>query len=216
LPPPWGATGFEPSVKLENKSIHLVDDARHTENEQSLLQARLRGIYDQDDTTFIVKYLINLAIKWNRLDSSTEVKKGRVQNVKEDTVHAVSKKVSGESEGSRGQGISDTFQIRLQEIYGQDSSASMERDFMELAKEWNDSGSKYQGIDLRLQNKAVYTVGVQEGVETGALSENGGAASFQARLQGLYGQPEEPDKERNFMILAKAWNASCRVQCMRS
>jgi len=70
---------------------------------------------------------------------------------------------------------------------------------MKLAKEWNESG---------LQNEAVYTIGVHEGVGTGVLSKNGGVADFQARLQGLYGQLEEPDKERNFMILAKAWNKS--------
>jgi len=65
-----------------------------------VLQARLRGIYEQVDTTCIEKDLIDLAIKWNRLDSSTEVEKGRVQKVREDTVYVVSKKVSGEYEGS--------------------------------------------------------------------------------------------------------------------
>jgi len=83
---------------------------------------------------------------------------------------------------------------------------------MKLVKEWNDSGSKDKGIDLKLKNEAVYTVGDQEGVETGVLSKNGGVADFQARLQGLYDQPEEPDKERNFMLLAKAWNASSPVR----
>jgi len=94
------------------------DGGRHTQNERSLLQARLRGIYDQDDTTFIEKDLIDLAIKWNRLDSSTEVEKGRVQKVREDTIYADNMKVSGESGGSPGQSISDTFQTRLQGLYG--------------------------------------------------------------------------------------------------
>jgi len=41
LPPPWGAKGFEPAVKENDKSVHLVDNGRHTQNERSLLQARL-------------------------------------------------------------------------------------------------------------------------------------------------------------------------------
>jgi len=45
-------------------------------------------------------------------------------------------------------------------------------------------------------------------VGTFFLSRSGGVADFKTRLQGLYGQPEEPDKEWNFMILAKAWNKS--------
>jgi len=60
LPPPWGATGFEPGVVLENKSIHLIEVGRHTQSERSSLQARLRGIYAQADTTFIEKDLIGL------------------------------------------------------------------------------------------------------------------------------------------------------------
>jgi len=36
------------------------------------------------------------------------------------------------------------------------------------------------------------------------VSKTGGVADFQSRLQDLYGEPEELDKERNFMILAKA------------
>jgi len=49
LPPPSGATGFEPAVRLENKSVHLVEAGRYSRNERSLLQARLFGIYDQED-----------------------------------------------------------------------------------------------------------------------------------------------------------------------
>jgi len=37
---------------------------------------------------------------------------------------------------------------------------------------------------------------------------NSGGVDFKARLQGLYGQPEEPNTERNFKLLAKAWNKS--------
>jgi len=34
------------------------------------------------------------------------------------------------------------------------------------------------------------------------LSKNGGVVDFQAGLQGLYGQPEEPDKvERNALLV---------------
>jgi len=69
------------------------------------------------------------------LDTTTEAEKGRLQKVTEDTIYAVSKNVSGESEDSQGQGISDTFQIRLLGIYGQNNSDDKERDFMKLAKE---------------------------------------------------------------------------------
>jgi len=171
-----------------------------------LLQARPQGIYYQGDTTFIEKDLIDLGIKWNRLESSTEVEKGRVQKVTENTVYAVRKKVSGEDGGSLWPSISNTFQTRLQGLYGQDNSADKEKDFMKLAKKWNDSSSKDKGIDLRLQNEAVYVVGKQQYGRTGAVSKNGGVADFQTRLQELYRQPEVPDEERNFMTLAKAWN----------
>jgi len=40
------------------------------------------------------------------------------------------------------------------------------------------------------------------------VSKNGGVADFETRLQELYRQPGEPVKERDFMILAKAWNKS--------
>jgi len=161
------------------------------------------GIYDQVNTTFIEKNLIDLAIKWNKMDSSTEFEKGRVQKGTEDTIYAVSIRVPWMSEGSSWQGISDTFQTKLQGLYGQDNSANKDRNFMELAKDWNDSGSQDKGSDLRLQNDAVYVVGKEEDDRTGVLSKNGGVADFQAGLQGLYGQPEEPNKEQDFMILAK-------------
>jgi len=124
-----------------------------------LLQARLWGIYDQGDTSFIEKDPINLAIKWNRLESSTEVEKGRVQKVTEDTVYSVRKEVSGEGEDSPWQSISNKFLTRLQGLYGQDNTANKEKDFMKLAKDWNDSGSNDKGRDLRLRNEAVYPVG---------------------------------------------------------
>jgi len=57
---------------------------------------------------------------------------------------------------------------------------------------------------------AVHVVGKEEYV-TKVASETGGVADFQTRLQGLYDQPEKPDMERNFIILAKAWNASSPV-----
>jgi len=79
---------------------------------------------------------------------------------------------------------------------------------MKLAKEWNNSGSKDKGLDLRLQNEAGYVVEKEVYVRTGGVSKNGGVADFQSRLQDLYRQPEELDKEGNFMILAKAWNVS--------
>jgi len=89
LPPPWGTTGFEPRVGLENESIPVIEVDRHAQNERSLLQARLRRIYDQVDTNFIEKDLIDLAIKWNRLDSSMEFEKVRLRKKTEDTVYTV-------------------------------------------------------------------------------------------------------------------------------
>jgi len=90
LPPPWGGTGFEPRVGLENQSLHIIKEDPQIQNERSLLQARLRGIYDQADTTFIEKDLIGLAVQWNRFLSSREVEKGRV-----DTIYTVRKERSG-------------------------------------------------------------------------------------------------------------------------
>jgi len=43
--------------------------------------------------------------------------------------------VSGECGGSPWQRISDTFQTRLQGLYGQDNTANKEKDFMKLAKD---------------------------------------------------------------------------------
>jgi len=83
------------------------------------------------------------------LDTSTDIEKGRLLKTTE--VYAVSKEGSGEDGGSPQQSIYDTFQTKLQGLYDQNNTASKERDFMKLAKEWNNS---------RLQNEAVYTVGV--------------------------------------------------------
>jgi len=78
---------------------------------------------------------------------------------------------------------------------------------MKSAKEWNDSGSKARERDLEIQNEAIHVVRNEEYEKTGVLCENGVVADFQTRLQELYRQPEEPDKERNFMTLAKAWKS---------
>jgi len=61
LPPPWGTTGLEPRVVLEKESVRVIQDGRHIQNKWSLLQARLQGIYNQDETPFIEKDLIKLA-----------------------------------------------------------------------------------------------------------------------------------------------------------
>jgi len=50
VPPPLGATGFEPPVVLEKESVFVIQTGRHIQNEQSLLQARLQEIYSQDET----------------------------------------------------------------------------------------------------------------------------------------------------------------------
>jgi len=55
--------------------------------------------------------------------------------------------------------ISDTFQSRLQGLYGQNNSAKEENDFMKLAKDWNESASKDQERDLGLQGEAIYVEG---------------------------------------------------------
>jgi len=45
-------------------------------------------------------------------------------------------------------------------------------------------------------------------VKTGVVSKNESGADFQARLKGLYGQTNEPDKEHKFIALPKEWNRS--------
>jgi len=126
LRPPWGATGFEPTVLLEKDSVRVIQNGRHEQNEQSSLQARLQGIYSQDETSFMEKDLIDLAFQWNKLDST-------------DTVHIIRKSGSWEDKGSPGQTISDTFRTRLHGLYSQDTSSDKEMNFMRLAKKWNNS-----------------------------------------------------------------------------
>jgi len=75
-----------------------------------------------------------------------------------ETVYAVRKDVSGEGSVTPGQSISDTFQTRLQGLYCQDDTAGKEKDFMKLAKEGNNSGSKDKEKEHRPQKKAVYAV----------------------------------------------------------
>jgi len=136
------------------------------------------------------------------LDSTSEVGDGRLQKVTEGTVHII-RKVSWESEGSPWQSISDTFQSRLQGLYSQDNTANKERDFMELAKEWNNSGSQDEERNLGRQDEAIYVLGNEEDVKTQGVSRNDSGINFVAMLQGLYGQPEGPNKEQNFMTLAR-------------
>jgi len=73
-------------------------------------------------------------------------------------------KVSWESGGSSWQSILDTFQTRLQRLYSQDNTANKERDFMQLAKEWNNSGSTKKGSNLEIQDETIYVVGNEENV----------------------------------------------------
>jgi len=171
-------TGFEPRAVFEKEFVRVIGAGRHLQNEGSLLQARLRGIYDQDDTMFIKKDLIDLAIKWNKLDSSKEVEKGRLQKVTGDTVYAVGKKNSGENERSPWQSISDTFQTRLQGLYSQNTSANKEMDFMQLVKEWNNSGSQDKGDDLDIHNETIFVIGNDENVRDTGMSRNKTEADF--------------------------------------
>jgi len=80
-------------------------------------------------------------MEYNGLNTENGVG-GRLQN---ETVYAVGKNVSGEGGGYPKQSISVTFQTRLQRLYCQDNTAGKERNFMKLAKEWIDSGSKDKG-----------------------------------------------------------------------
>jgi len=141
------------------------------------------------------------------LDSTLEVGNGRLQKGTEGTVHIIKKKVSWEDEDSPEQAISNVFQARLQGLYIQDNSTNKERDFMKLAKELNASASNDKERNFGLQSEIVYVVGQKEYV-TKDGSETDSLANFQARLQGLYSQPQESDKERHFKLLAKAWNKS--------
>jgi len=141
------------------------------------------------------------------LDSTPEVDSGRLQKV--NTVLTIKKSVSWEDEGSPQQSISDIFQIRLHGLYSQETTTNKEMNFMKLGKEWNDSGSQDEGIDLGIQNEKIYVLGKEEyGEEYVPKNESG--ANFQARVQGLYRQSKGPNNEQNFMLMAKKGNVcSC-------
>jgi len=63
LPPPWGSTGFEPRVGLEKESVRVIQGGQHVQNKRSMLQARLQGIYNQDESSVIEKDLTGLAFQ---------------------------------------------------------------------------------------------------------------------------------------------------------
>jgi len=200
LPPPWGAISFEPAVGLENKLVLLVKDGRHAQNERSLLQARLLGIYDQVDTTFIEKDLIGLAIEWNKLQSTTEVEKGRLQK---EAVYTVGKKdYAGDSGLIMNSGVAD-FQTRLQELYRLTEKPDKEQNFMILAKAWNASSSANEGIEQRLQNNEVYMVERSASLVDDGVSSRTEAPNVHARLKNLYEHAEQSEMERAYIRLAK-------------
>jgi len=201
LPPPWGTTGFVPRVGLEKESVPVLQDRRYIQNKRSLLQARLQEIYIQDDTTFIEKDLIGLAVQWNILDSTAEVAISRLQ--KKDTVHTIRKSVSGEGGGSPWQSISDTFQTKLQGLYSQNTTANKDMDLVKVAKEWDNSDSTEKGSDLVTPNETIHVVGNDENVRTTGMPKSESGAEFQARLQGLYGQHEGSNREHNLRTLPK-------------
>jgi len=140
------------------------------------------------------------------LDSISEVDSGRLQ--KANTVPTIRKSVSWEDGGSPWQSVSDTFQTRLHGLYSQNTTTKKEMNFMKLAKGWNNSGSKIEGRDLIIQDEAIYALGKEEYLKTAVGLENGGGADFQNMLQEVFRQPDEQDKERNFMTLVKEWNRS--------
>jgi len=65
---------------------------------------------------------------------------------------------AGEGGVSPWQSISDTLPTRLQGLYSQDNTANKERDFMKLAKELNNSGSKDEEKDLVIQDEDIYVL----------------------------------------------------------
>jgi len=154
LRPPWGATGFEPTVVLEKDSVCVIQNGRHEQNKRSSLQARLQGIYSQDETSFVEKDLIGLALQWNTLDST-------------DTGYIIRKSGSLKDKGSPGQIISDTFQTRLHGLYSQNPSPDKKMNFMRLVKEWNNSDSQDKDRKLSMENEKIYVLGEEEHVNTG-------------------------------------------------
>jgi len=102
--------GVETPYVERKKCGRLIDQAgRHIQNEKALLEARLRGIYDQEDKRFIKKDLIDIAEKWkdllniaekrNERMASREVEKHMLPIVTGDTGHAVNNQIIGIGNG---------------------------------------------------------------------------------------------------------------------
>jgi len=69
-------------------------------------------------------------------------------------------------------------------------------------------GKERMGSLQKVQEDKVYIDGEMVSGEDGGSPEQVSSETFQTKLQSLYGRLEEPDKEQNFMRLAKGWNAS--------
>jgi len=67
VPPPWGVISCQSGAALQNRSVLSITNRRQGQNERSLLEARLRGIYYQVDPVNIEKDFIDLAKKWNTM-----------------------------------------------------------------------------------------------------------------------------------------------------
>jgi len=66
---------------------------------------------------------------------------------------------------------------------------------MRLAKEWNNSDSQDKDRKFSMQDERIYVLGDEEHVDAGDVSSNESGAEFQARVQGLYRQTNEPGNE---------------------
>jgi len=132
-------TGLEPDKASYKENVGVIQNNRHTQNEQSLIQARLRAVYNQDVTTGIEKDLIGIASQWNS-DSDSISDSNNVSNAgslrEAETKHSIRKRVTWEDERQIGRISSDSFQERLKGLYSQDT-ANKETNFMKLSKEWN-------------------------------------------------------------------------------
>jgi len=183
LPPPWGTTGLEPETASQKETVSVIQSKRQLKNDESLLEARLRAVYDQDVTSGIEKDLISIAREWNKLGSAC-----RGDNA--ETVHTIWKSMKWEDGRKTGRDSSDSFQDRLHDLYSQ-GTANKETDFMGLAKEWNKTDSENEVRDLI----NTYVISDDENRVTKCVSRGEIGAEFVATRKDMYGQPSVLMKE---------------------
>jgi len=198
-----GATGLEPDKASHKEIVGVIQSNRHVQNEQSLLQARLRAVYNQDVTTGIEKDLIGIASQWNKLESTSKGDNDRLREA--ETVHTIRKSVTWEDGRQTGRISSDSFQDRLHGLYSHDT-ANKETEFMKLAKEWNKTDAQDNVSDSIKQNETIYVLGEGNDIVTKRVSRSETGAELVARVRGRYGQTSGPSTEDNNMLPPKAWN----------